>query len=1219
MVGIAIAALSVLTPIAIADHCDTGVAHIDGGGCPLPSPLAFPAASGIGMSTTSPGPLLFYQVGVPISNTIFPEASGGTPPYAYAIDGVPNGLEFDATNRVLSGTPAAPTAKFNVNYTVTDSATPTPTTVSLATSFDICYLGGHPNGAVACGTPATYTTLALTSPSNQTYTANAQITELTLPVATGGTTGGTTQRPTSIYSLTSIPAGLSFNGATRVLSGVPTTAGTTQVSYKVRDAGSPDSVGRSAMTTFTITVSADSAPEFQTSRIRAKSVTVGTEANIILPAATGGDGDLVYSIRPRLPAGLSFDANTHTITGTPTAPTIGVTTRRFFYNVEDSDDSAIGSDSDTRSFRISVQRAPATGIRLAIVDEYGNVITKLQEGTSPRIRAQIKTFSPLSGFAEDQDVTFTVSTPANGQVGYTGQPDPFRIDAQSALENSALFTLTITDDELVTEDTIVTYTATAQPSGVTATAQITLQDDDAIRVITTPQKLSVPEAGTAIYTVRLNKRPPATTQIAIESQALGTATVSNTRINFTSNSWNQPHTITVNGVSLGATTIRHTTTINGITHTSSDMAVVVTPPFTFQYTGTFGSTGTGANQFASPLGITVNDEHIFVADTSNRRIQIFDIMDNSFVSGFGSFGSADGQFDNPSDIAVNATNIFVADRDNNRVQVFDITNNAHVGKFGSTGTGNGQFRTTRKITLNDTHIFVVDSTNNRVQVFDINTYAYVGKFGGLGSGDGQLNAPRGIAVNDTHIFVADTENDRVQVFNIDTYAYVGKFGSLGSGDGQLNSPLGIAINDTYIFVADSNNNRIQIFNIDTYAYVGKFGTMGAGNGEFQLSSGVATNGAQVFVTEINNSRVQIFEVPTTPVFTNAAMFATTITAAENQKAVGAANYFVGTTTGGGNVVYDLSGTDAALFEISSTGTLTFVAAPDFENPRSQPISSTNTNVYSLNVVVIGVVGAMSEGITVMVTDVEELPTGFTITAVPTTVTESTTPTEIEFTATLTDGTFSQNRIVRVLSLTTGIATVGDDYTAVTATDITILANTTSKTVTIPFVAKVDTDDEPDGETVIFRATLLNATGDAPQDGFTPVDTTITINDDDTLSYDFTQNGSVTQSDGLVFYLLASGVSVAATSIVVEREGNSNIRNAPATALNALKAAIDNNDTKYDFTQNGSVTQSDGLVFYLLASGVSVAATSIVVEREGNSNIRNAPATALNALKAAIEN
>ena len=120
-------------------------------------------------------------------------------------------------------------------------------------------------------------------------------------------------------------------------------------------------------------------------------------------------------------------------------------------------------------------------------------------------------------------------------------------------------------------------------------------------------------------------------------------------------------------------------------------------------------------------------------------------------------------------------------------------------------------------------------------------------------------------------------------------------------------------------------------------------------------------------------------------------------------------------------------------------------------------------------------------------------------------------------------------------------------------------------------------------------------------------------------YDFTQNGSVTQSDGLVFYLLASGVSVAATSIVVEREGNSNIRNAPADALNALKAVIDNNDLKYDFTQNGSVTQSDGLVFYLLASGISVAATSIVVEREGNSNIRNAPADALNALKAAIEN
>ena len=142
-----------------------------------------------------------------------------------------------------------------------------------------------------------------------------------------------------------------------------------------------------------------------------------------------------------------------------------------------------------------------------------------------------------------------------------------------------------------------------------------------------------------------------------------------------------------------------------------------------------------------------------------------------------------------------------------------------------------------------------------------------------------------------------------------------------------------------------------------------------------------------------------------------------------------------------------------------------------------------------------------------------------------------------------------------------------------------------------------TDEDGDTDTLTFSITVV----------------------ENTLSYDFTQNGSVTQSDGLVFYLLASGVSVAATSIVVEREGNSPIRTAPSAALEALKADIDNNDDRYDFTQNGSVTQSDGLVFYLLASGVSVAATSIVVEREGNSPIRTAPSIALEALKAAIEN
>ena len=69
--------------------------------------------------------------------------------------------------------------------------------------------------------------MALTAPANQNYTLDTAITNLQLPVATGGTAPLT-------YTLTSVP-GLNFAASTRTLSGTPNTAGTTTLTYRVTD------------------------------------------------------------------------------------------------------------------------------------------------------------------------------------------------------------------------------------------------------------------------------------------------------------------------------------------------------------------------------------------------------------------------------------------------------------------------------------------------------------------------------------------------------------------------------------------------------------------------------------------------------------------------------------------------------------------------------------------------------------------------------------------------------------------------------------------------------------------------------------------------------------------------------------------------------------------------------------------------------------------------
>ena len=90
---------------------------------------------------------------------------------------------------------------------------------------------------------------------------------------------------------------------------------------------------------------------------------VGTAIEPIeLPPVPEGSGTppYKYSIEPDLPAGLTFDAETRTISGTPTAAGGGSATE-YTYIVTDG----AGASASQPLFKIEVQAAPATPIELA--------------------------------------------------------------------------------------------------------------------------------------------------------------------------------------------------------------------------------------------------------------------------------------------------------------------------------------------------------------------------------------------------------------------------------------------------------------------------------------------------------------------------------------------------------------------------------------------------------------------------------------------------------------------------------------------------------------------------------------------------------------------------------------------------------------------------------------------------------------------------------------
>jgi hypothetical protein len=157
--------------------------------------------------TTSPLPVA--SEGAPFSQTFI--ASGGTGPYTWNIPSglIPKGLVLNQTTGVLSGVPTVP-GTYVLPVTVTAASDTT-------TNDFILQVNG--SGSLLSVT----TTALIPAPVVNTY-FNRQLTA----------TGGTTPYTWSLESGSALPAGLALNSG-GVISGVPTTAGTTTVTIQVTD------------------------------------------------------------------------------------------------------------------------------------------------------------------------------------------------------------------------------------------------------------------------------------------------------------------------------------------------------------------------------------------------------------------------------------------------------------------------------------------------------------------------------------------------------------------------------------------------------------------------------------------------------------------------------------------------------------------------------------------------------------------------------------------------------------------------------------------------------------------------------------------------------------------------------------------------------------------------------------------------------------------------
>jgi DNA-binding beta-propeller fold protein YncE len=135
-------------------------------------------------------------------------------------------------------------------------------------------------------------------------------------------------------------------------------------------------------------------------------------------------------------------------------------------------------------------------------------------------------------------------------------------------------------------------------------------------------------------------------------------------------------------------------------------------------------------------------------------------------------GSGPGEFNRPNHLAIWRNELFVTDTFNARVQIFDLDSGQAIRSFGTRGTYVGQMALPKGVAVDsEGNVYVIESLHDHMLVFDRNGQ-FLLPIGGTGYGTGSFYLPAGLWADEgNRIYVADMYNGRVV-----TYLYLGSEG-----------------------------------------------------------------------------------------------------------------------------------------------------------------------------------------------------------------------------------------------------------------------------------------------------------------------------------------------------------------------------------------------------------------------------------------------------------
>ena len=396
----------------------------------------------------------------------------------------------------------------------------------------------------------------------------------------------------------------------------------------------------------------------------------------------------------------------------------------------------------------------------------------------------------------------------------------------------------------------------------------------------------------------------------------------------------------------------------------------------------------------------------------------------------------------------------------------------------------------------DAALFTIDPNTGAVSFIEAPDFEEPGDAGGdnvydivVTASDGANSAEQAVAITVTNV------NDNIPSFTSPDSADVEENQRLAyraqatDADGDALS-YSLSGTDAALFTIDPATGVVSFMEAPDFEAPGDAG----GDNVYDIVV-TASDGANSAEQAVAITVTNVNEVGNAPIFTSDASAAV----AENQTAAYTA---VATEADGDPLSYSLSGTDAALFTIDpTTGAVSFIAPPDFENPGD----AGGNNVYDITVTATDGTNDTTQPVAITVTNVNDNTPSFTSNA-SVSVAENQRVDSVVYTAMATDAD-------------------GDDLSySLSGTDAALFT-IDSNTGAVSFIASPDFENPDDaGGNNVYDITVTASDGD----NSTNHDVTITVTNVNDNTPSFT-------SDAIVN--VAENQTLAYTAVATDADGD----------------------------------------------------------------------------------